>query len=75
MRMSILLSVALAVLALGAPTASAKRGLGDINHFVVIYEENHSFDNLYGGWGRVGGDAVNGATAPAVRQVAQDRTA
>src|SRR5215472_328363 len=22
--------------------------LGRINHFVVIYEENHSFDNLYG---------------------------
>ena len=24
-------------------------------HIVVIYEENHSFDNLYGGWGKVGG--------------------
>jgi phospholipase C len=64
MRMSILLSVALAVLALGAPTASAKRGLGDINHFVVIYEENHSFDNLYGGWEKVDG-------LKAVRQVNQ----
>ena len=44
-------------------------------NLVVIYEENHSFDNLYGGWGRVGGDAVNGATRPAVTQVAQDGTA
>jgi phospholipase C len=26
----------------------------------VIYEENHSFDNLYGGWGRVGRDRVDG---------------
>ena len=32
----------------------------------MIYEENHSFDNLYGSWGRVGGDRVDGATAPAV---------
>src|SRR5689334_6440843 len=29
--------------------------LGKINHFVVIYEENHSFDNLYGGWEGVNG--------------------
>ncbi len=26
-----------------------------IQHIVVIYEENHSFDNLYGGWERVNG--------------------
>jgi acid phosphatase len=32
-------------------------------HLVVIYEENHSFDNLYGGW-----EGVNGrAQAPAAR--------
>jgi acid phosphatase len=29
--------------------------LSRIKHIVVIYEENHSFDNLYGGW-----DGVNG---------------
>ena len=28
-----------------------------INHFVVIYQENHSFDNLYGGWEGVNGRA------------------
>ena len=54
----------------GAPGALP----GGYTNLVVIYEENHSFDNLYGGWGRVGGDAVNGATAPAVSQVAEDGT-
>jgi acid phosphatase len=29
--------------------------LARINHIVVIYEENHSFDNLYGGWEGVNG--------------------
>ena len=28
---------------------------GDIRNIVVIYEENHSFDNLYGGWEGVNG--------------------
>ena len=40
------------------------QGNGDggrnINHIVVIYEENHSFDNLYGMWGPVNGDTTNG---------------
>ena len=27
-----------------------QRGLAQIDHIVVIYEENHSFDNLLGGW-------------------------
>jgi acid phosphatase len=31
--------------------------LGAIKHIVVIYEENHSFDNLYGGWEGVNGRA------------------
>ena len=47
--------------------------LNKINHIVVIYEENHSFDNLYGGWEGVNGLAnadaahttqVNQAGAP-----------
>ena len=33
-----------------------------INHIVVIYEENHSFDNLYGMWGSVNGQQTNGLT-------------
>ncbi|HTN78270.1 MAG TPA: alkaline phosphatase family protein [Acidimicrobiales bacterium] len=35
-------------------------GNGKVNHLVFIYEENHSFDNLYGTWGPVNGEAVNG---------------
>ena len=31
------------------------RGLAGIKHIVVIYEENHSFDNLFGSWERVDG--------------------
>src|SRR4029077_16676319 len=34
--------------------------LKDYKHIVVIYQENHSFDNLYGLWGRVGEDGVRG---------------
>ncbi len=33
---------------------------GGYKHLVVIYEENHSFDNLYGGWGSVNGQHVVG---------------
>jgi phospholipase C len=42
---------------------------------VVIYQENHSFDNLYGRWGRVGGQRVDGlsqADAAHTTQLAQD---
>jgi phospholipase C len=51
---------------------------GGYKNLVVIYEENHSFDNLYGAWGRVGGQVVNGlqnATAAHTTQVAQDGSA
>jgi acid phosphatase len=34
---------------------TAAQKLGKINHVVVIYEENHSFDNLYGNWEGVHG--------------------
>ncbi len=61
---------AVAVLATGATIAEgkgmAKRSsqaarvdqLHKIQHFVVVYEENHSFDNLYGGW-----EGVNGTSS------------
>jgi acid phosphatase len=43
------------------PTAKKKKNvLGSYKHVVVIYEENHSFDNLYGGWGKVAGKKVVG---------------
>lgn len=47
-------------------------------HLVVIYEENHSFDNLYGTWGAVNGQRVDGlaqATAAQMTQLGQDDTA
>ncbi len=37
-----------------------------INHIVVIYQENHSFDNLYGGW-----EGVDGLANVKVAQIAQ----
>jgi acid phosphatase len=58
---------AAAALALAAPAVSAAhgsghghgdhhgKGLGAIKRIVVIYEENHSFDNLYGKWEGVNG--------------------
>jgi acid phosphatase len=54
--------------------ASSDDGLEGIKHIVVIYEENHSFDNLFGGWERVNG--VQGQAASGhVTQVATDGTA
>jgi acid phosphatase len=39
----------------GNGSGSGNDRLARINHIVVIYEENHSFDNLYGGWEGVNG--------------------
>src|SRR6266851_5028165 len=55
--------------------AGAARGndqLAKINHIVVVYEENHSFDNLYGGWEGVNGRA--NADAAHTTQVGQAAT-
>jgi phospholipase C len=51
---------------------------GGYKNLVVIYEENHSFDNLYGDWGRIGAHVVNGlqrATPAKTTQVAEDGSA
>src|SRR6266536_1441240 len=54
-----LLAVAgvLALIVAGSAGASAPTNeqLQTIKHIVVIYQENHSFDNLYGGWEGVDG--------------------
>jgi acid phosphatase len=67
-----LLSVSLLA---ASPAVAADRGpLGNYKHIVVIYEENHSFDNLYGLWGDVKGQHVVGladADAAHTTQVAQ----
>ena len=52
------------VVGLSAASASSGTGAPTFNHLVVIYEENHSFDNLYGGWGPVGGKLVDGYGGP-----------
>src|SRR5262249_51109682 len=65
---------AAAALATGASATS----LNEFKQIVVIYEENHSFDNLYGLWGRAGGQFVDGlpnADLPHTPQVRQDNTA
>jgi acid phosphatase len=47
----------------GSPAVAHPRRsgpLGPFEHLVVIYQENHSFDNLYGMWGSVHGRRVEG---------------
>ena len=77
MRRAVLLGAVALVLvstaalpASGAPRIERPSRLGFVKHFVVIYQENHSFDNLYGLW-----EGVNGlATADPAHtiQVKQD---
>src|SRR6266496_4443047 len=68
--------LALALTAVAPASARPNSGpLGRFKHLVVIYEENHSFDNLYGLWGSVNGQHVVGlsdADAAHTLQVAQD---
>jgi acid phosphatase len=49
-----LCALAVAVIATSSSTG-ATSPLSKVKHIVVIYEENHSFDNLYGGWEGVNG--------------------
>jgi phospholipase C len=46
--------------------------LSHVQHIVVIYEENHSFDNLYGGWEGVNG--LSSADPANTTQVSQSGT-
>ncbi len=57
------------VLAVGAVNASSHPvdRFQRVRHIVVIYQENHSFDNLWGGW-----PGVDGLTGRLPTQVAQD---
>lgn len=60
-----------------APQLAEAASLNEFNHIVVIYQENHSFDNLYGLWGKVNGKRVDGlrqADLPHTTQVRQDNT-
>jgi acid phosphatase len=69
-RGALLAALAVLVAAVGATAShSASSPLSKINHIVVIYEENHSFDNLYGGWEGVNG--LKNADAAHTTQVDQ----
>jgi acid phosphatase len=78
-RLFALMAVAAAALAVvaassagGGPGKSDDNKLNTVQHVVVIYEENHSFDNLYGGWERV--DGLAQADAAHTTQVNQAGT-
>lgn len=45
--------------------------MGGFTNLVVIYQENHSFDNLYGGWGRAGNRRVDGIDRAAKSRTVQ----
>jgi phospholipase C len=62
-------AAALAVTVVASASTAASTPLSTINHIVVIYEENHSFDNLYGGWEGVNG--LKNADAAHTTQVDQ----
>jgi len=68
--------VVVAILGAAEAAAAGQQGgpdrLGRIGHIVVIYQENHSFDNLYGGWEGVEGLAQ--ADAAHTIQVSQAGT-
>lgn len=51
----------------GSSSDPAPDPLDRIAHLVVIYQENHSFDNLWGGW-----PGVDGLDGPLPVQVGQD---
>jgi acid phosphatase len=61
-------AAAVALVTVGAAPALADR-FKHIDRVVVIYEENHSFDNLYGDWEGV--DGLGGADAAHTTQVGQ----
>src|SRR5436853_952256 len=64
--------LALTALPAAGSDLSSAIALSRIDHIVVVYEENHSFDNLYGGWEGV--DGLNGADAAHTTQVGQSGT-
>jgi phospholipase C len=61
LALALLALAGVVAITIGASAGSAAKQatpagkLKQIKHIVVIYEENHSFDNLYGGWEGVNG--------------------
>jgi phospholipase C len=54
-----------------AASGQPARFPGGYKHLVVIYMENHSFDNLYGQWGDVDGQHVRGLSDATAAQWTQ----
>jgi acid phosphatase len=71
---AMLLSVSAAAVAPGAALAggAGHDPLAGIKHIVVIYEENHSFDNLWGRWPGVNGIRRPPSRTPRQTQVDRD---
>jgi phospholipase C len=71
-RIGVVVALVASVVSTGS-TAVAKQGgssaLGAIDHIVVIYEENHSFDNLFGMWPGVDGLSKKPGNTPRSVQV------
>ena len=68
--MNVALTIAATAGSSAANTQARGAYLRKLSHIVVIYEENHSFDNLYGLWGDV--DGVETADFSHTLQVNQD---
>jgi acid phosphatase len=72
-KLSVLAAAATGIIVAGSMASAAAAGsghsaagpkvVGPYRHLVVIYEENHSFDNLYGEWGSVGRQQVDGLSS------------
>jgi phospholipase C len=53
-----------------SPPTTTENPFGKINHFIVLYQENWSFDSLYGNF--PGADGIKNASSTALRQVDKD---
>jgi acid phosphatase len=71
---AVLLGVTIAAGPAAGAAAHRGGGLDGVDHVVVLYLENHSFDNLFGGWERVRGLARHPDRTPRSTQVAPDGT-
>jgi acid phosphatase len=72
LRVSVWLTIALYLLAGLTPTARAQGGgLNEINHLIIIYQENWSFDSLYGEFPGANGFDRAGAAVQQVDKTGQ----
>ena len=60
-RSALLTAVAGAGILAGAPIARADGNLGNLNHIIIVMQENHSYDNYFGVLGYVAGSPYHNA--------------